>query len=432
MASWAPAAAGTLFYGLSLGVGLATLVALWARACGATAEAADTLASRLERNRATALRTSVRLLRAASPWFRRLAPWAALALPAWELAGGDAVLAGTLALLTVGALWLQGFGAVSPTRALALRASLLVWFLAALVPWATAPEGPFTRLRDQWLLPTPVGSLVNDFYYRWTLYPAEALKPLAARSQPTVQVTPEVPRPLRDAFCAQAREIGPLCVDTPEAADLAAVPEGEGPALALGAARIPWPRARASQRGAWRDFSEATDSRSALRHATRTALFFGCPLALCWAFSSLAASAGGLFGLGRRGLLAAHVVAALLAASLFSAGLAEPSLEAERAALTDPSPDPAAIRRYAASDDPVARFYAVRAAGRAGREQQDLLVDALSDPVINVRYAAAEALGLTGGDRAVEALREVLGSPEAWYVKERAYSGLWRLGWRQE
>jgi hypothetical protein len=420
-----------LFYGLSLGFGLATIVAVWCRACSALADLGGETGNLQAQAEAINSNGTIQAHGRWSPVVARLGPWAALLIPGWALASGDSALAVALAALVAATAWTQSGGRAPSRRALALRASVLVWFLAALSSWATAPEGAFTRLRDQWLLPTPVGALVNHFYYRWTLYPAEALKPLAARSQPTVWVGGDVPPAHRDAFCAQARRVGLLCVDAPEASDLTASLTGGGVALTRGGTHMPWPGPAGDARSVWQEFSRVTDRARPLRKATALSLVFGCPLALCWALASLAIGAGDLFGSGRRSAIAAHVAAAFVAASLFSAGLPERSRTAMREALSATPPSRESIRKYATSDDPVARFYATRAAGRRGGNVA-LLLQALSDPVINVRYAAAEALGRTGGPQAREALREVLVSPEAWYVKERAYSGLWKLGWRPE
>ncbi len=429
LASWAPAGAGSLFFGLSLGLGLATLVAFWCRACG-------TLASRgLATGVAGAPNAETRrgllhhIRRQGGRWLGKFGPWAALAIPAWAAARGDATLATGLAVLVIGVVWSQAGGFAPPSRAIVLRVGLLLWFLPALILWARAPEGPFTRPRDQWLLPTPVGSLINEFYYRWTLYPAEALKPLIAKSQPTAWVTDEVPPNPKESFCTQARELGLLCVDAVAAADCIASEADGTMVLMRGSVRKTWPKNPGAQRDAWKAFSQETDRAVALRKATAMSLFFGCPLALCWALSSLAVAAGDLFGRGWRRALAAHVAAVFLAGSLFSAGLPDPARMTLRETLERSPVNREEILRYTASANPVERFYAIRAAGRASGNEA-LLMQALSDPVINIRYAAAEALGRTGGSQAQEALQEILISPEAWYVKERAYAGLWRLGWR--
>ena len=48
--------------------------------------------------------------------------------------------------------------------------------------WATLwDENIFIRIRDHLLLETRVGRTINDFYYRYTLYPAEVFKPLSQK-----------------------------------------------------------------------------------------------------------------------------------------------------------------------------------------------------------------------------------------------------------
>lgn len=403
LGSWMPGAAGALFFGLSLGLGAGTLLGLW-----------------------------VRVTRALPSRAGGLVPWAALAVPLWAAAAGDLLLAAALAAVAAGALATQLPGRVAPARQGALRALVLVSVALGFFPWATAPEGPFTHLRDRHLLDTAAGRAVNEFYYRWTLYPAEVLKPLAARSQPTVAAPVPLAAGELERFCRDALGWGVLCVDDPRGADVHLTSSGPGLELARGDAGVAWPRNPSAQADAWKALSSRADRARALRQATYWALFLGCPLALAWGFSSLALAAGALLGKGHRGTLASLAVAGLLAASLGAAGRPDPSLSQMRVRLGGPgtgAPEADVIRAALASPSAVERFYGARAAGRARVEAHDL-VEALSDPVVNVRYAAAEALGRTGGDRSREALLELLRSPEEWYVKERAYAALWRLGWR--
>ncbi|MEW6489151.1 MAG: HEAT repeat domain-containing protein [Thermodesulfobacteriota bacterium] len=400
LGSWLPAAAGALFFGLSLGLGAGTLLGLWVRVT-------RTLPSRVG----------------------RLAPWAALAVPFWAATAGDPLLAAALGAMAAGALATQLPGRVAPARASALRALVLVLMAVGFLPWATAPEGPFTHLRDRHLLDTAVGRAVNGFYYRWTLYPAEVLKPVAALSQPTAAAPVPLPASVGERFCRDALGWGVLCVDDPAGADLHLLSAEPGLELARGGARVAWPQDPSARTDAWKALSSLADRARALRQATYWALFLGCPLALAWGFSSLALAAGALLGGGRRSTLASLAVAGLLAASLGAAGRPDRSLSEVRARLGTEVAEAGELRAALAAPSAVERFYGARAAGRA-RLEADALVEALSDPVVNVRYAAAEALGRTGGGRSREALLEVLRSPEEWYVKERAYAALWRLGWR--
>jgi len=400
MASWVPGFAGALFFGLSLGLGAGTLFGLWARNT-----------------------------RALPTRFGRVIPWLVLGVPLWALWAGDGGLAACTGAAAVGAAWSQTSARGSSPRAGLLRALLLAPLAVALIPWATAPEGAFTRLRDRFLLASPVGAALDRFYYRWTLYPAEALKPVAALSQPTAFPQGGLPPADRDRFCRQAQRLGVLCVGDPAGADFEVAPSEASLALVRGETRVPWPDGSEAQTEAWQRFSAGADRSLPLRRATALALFAGCPLALCWGISSLALAGGSLLGGRRRQVVASLVLSGLLAASLGTAGLPDPALDRARELGGAAEPDPQAVREALGADSPVARFYGARAAARA-RVETSLLIDALSDPVVNVRYAAAESLGRVNGLGAREALLEVLASDEEWYVKERAYSALWRLGWR--
>jgi HEAT repeat protein len=123
-----------------------------------------------------------------------------------------------------------------------------------------------------------------------------------------------------------------------------------------------------------------------------------------------------------------RVPGALLLAALLAAGLGL------LGAVGKPPPKPPgtaeALRQGLDSADPVRRFYAVRGTRAAGPAAAPFLLRALEDPVINVRYGAAEALGAVPAPVVADRLLAVLASREEWYVKERAYASLWRLGWR--
>ncbi len=62
----------------------------------------------------------------------------------------------------------------------------LVFFLGA-GAWITKGR-PFTEVRDYLLLPTAVGRQVNDFYYRYTLYPAQVFKSLSQKTIRTAAI----------------------------------------------------------------------------------------------------------------------------------------------------------------------------------------------------------------------------------------------------
>lgn len=213
-------------------------------------------------------------------------------------------------------------------------------------------------------------------------------------------------------------------------------PASDGRRLELvrGAVRIPWPGAasgpasREERTARWRAFSAAADRAGPLRRATAAALFLGCPLALCALVAGLALSLTARLPAGSPRATGAAVLAGLAAVLLAGAAFpAKGSPATEDQAGANPLAD---LRSRLDSPRVAERFYAAHAAAQAGPAATPLLIDALSDPVINVRYAAAQSLGRTGGPAARTALLEILRSPASWYEKERAYGALWRLGWR--
>ncbi len=402
LASWAPPAAGAVFFGLSLGLGTAAVL-------GVAVATARMLPERAG----------------------RAAPWLVLALPAAAWRYGDPQLA--LFLLSVAAAALAWARPPPDRRVALLRAAAGAVAALGLVPWVRAPEGAFTRVRDRILLSAPSGPglWLNHLYYRWTLYPAEALKPLDARSQPWVR--PELPEPARRSFCRQVLRFGALCADGPPgAADVLARGTGDRIILEADGSRVPWPSDPARQEMLWRRLAREADRARALRRATALALFAGGPVALAWTLGGVALWLGGWIPGRREQVLGVLLCAGLLGGMAAAASLPPPWLrEAMSLAASPRAPPEADVVSLLRSPRPVLRVYGARLAPRLGPRGESWLLRALGDPVINVRYTAASGLGRTGGARARKALLGLLGSRgEEWYVKERAYTALWRTGWR--
>ncbi len=398
LGSWAPAGAGAVFFGLSLGLGGAALLALLAAALGLAPGRAG------------------RIL----PWGTALAP---LGLGLWGRDWGLVAAAEPVALAA--AAWAAG----RPGRRLpALRLACAALTLVGLLPWALADEGPFIRFRDRVLLARETGPALalNTFYYRWTLYPAEALKPLAARSQPTAWANPAAGD--RAALCGAAARVGLWCVDDPSGADVRIEP---GPRLVLGPAEVPWTGTPQARRQAWDELSARADRARPLRRVTAVSLFYGCPLVLAGLLSGLAVWLGAWMPHPGHRKAAALVCAALLGGLVAAVARQPPWLVRVRQDLADiPTPEAGRVEAALRARRPVARFYGAQAAGRLGPGWEAALEAALADPVINVRYAAAQALGRIASPRARQTLKGLLESPADWYVRERAWSGLRRSGWR--
>ena len=78
----------------------------------------------------------------------------------------------------------------------------------------------FINIRDFLLLSNPVGKSVNDFYYRYTLYPAEAFKSLEQKLQRPIRLTDIRPAALDRRVASQMRYRDYLVVGNDEPVEL--------------------------------------------------------------------------------------------------------------------------------------------------------------------------------------------------------------------
>lgn len=393
-----PGWAGALFFGLSLGLGFATVCFLWGRFLHSLPREALGIGA------------------------------AALAVfPLFAVFRGEVLLAATLVAIAVGAGalgwksagvgngWLLALGAV----AIALGFST----------WSEAPEGGFTRLRDQYLLKSSAGRAVNDFYYRWTLYPAEAIKPFMALTQPVAllgdrEATPQQVEKLRRDLLRT--RILTLPEET-EGADLRIVNQGGKLLIAAGKTTLAWPVAAKAQDDALLKLSSMTDTAKMLRRMTAYSLAVGCPIAaallLCYPLRALSSL------IPRRRNLLFLTLAAAMGVALAAAGRSTEETE-RRNALMEGKASATEMQAALTSPDPADRIYGLAAAGRDAPANKAALLAALEDPVPNVRHTAALALGALSDADVREALLDIVNGQGLWYIKDRAYLALIRGGWR--
>jgi len=406
IASWKPAGAGAVFFGLSLGLGFGTLMGLWVK-CSSFASGKT----------------------------GKIVQWAPANLAVWALLMGDAALAAMFVAMLCGIVALHSIRVQKQnlSRNVLLPLACLAIISVGIWPWATAGEGPFTRMRDKLFLGSSLGLGVNSFYYKWTFYPAEVLKPLATRSQPVVSVEPDVPPEFVDDFCETIDKFNGICLPGPVVgADLSfAVSENGVREIRAAGISGPWPSDPKNQKEAWNELSSKTYSFKATRSATAWALVGGCPLALIATLAGIVMWLGEKSGPGKTAMALAFSV--LIALGLGFSGWSNNG----RSKVLDtfnnstlPSIDE--VGQIFENGDNVARFYTTREMRRYGVRAIPLLTRALADPVINIRYAACESLGEINSSRSKRALKKILEGNSDWYVKDRAYFALRRLGWRPD
>lgn len=394
LASWAPAFAGALFFALALGVGYGAVSFLygyqWRRIP------------------------------------RRFWSWAALPLAILPFVAlyrneWDTHVALTLAGATGVIFGLKAEGEAAFDRKKALTAVLAAILIAiGFLPWATAREGAFTRIRDTVLLNFDALRPVSDFYYRWTLYPAEAIKPVDIRTQPGAAVEEK----LRAEFCPSAWQLGIVCMPPGAGGyDFVVKPEAENAVLVSGSARMVWDYSSMEANAAnFKNFGDATDTARILRRSTAISLTWLLPLAI------LAALSYGCLMLGRNNPTYAVIAAFAIAAATGYLGMAGSGRE-ELDRLANGGSSFEEVSAALNSPYPVKRLYGAVAAGRDPEPHSARLMRALTDPVVNVRYNAALSLGGLRTEEAKKRLSAILASDEEWYVKFRAYSALAQLGW---
>jgi hypothetical protein len=318
----------------------------------------------------------------------------------------------------------------------------------------------FINIRDFLLLSNPVGKSVNDFYYRYTLYPAEAFKSLEQKLQRPIRLIDFRPATLGRRVASQMRYRDYLIVGNDEPVELEIKQAGDNLDWLSNGARIlavtpesffSNPNAVLSQ------FSRQTDRSAFLRTFTFFGILFAFPILLyCGVFGILRLLTGlflqpshatllssilcFLIGIvllvpvhqgGRRPVNAENLAAALDAVDWRDRVAALKLIEQLQLDISDyPSYEKSITSRHLPE-----RYWLAHALGLSKEDHTiDDLFTLLRDPEPNVVCQALYALGMRGGDRKSDIMETILAkirSTDNWYVQRYAYLALRSLGWRQ-
>ena len=317
----------------------------------------------------------------------------------------------------------------------------------------------FSEIRNRFLLSTPVGLAVHDFYYRYTLYPAEAFKSTEQKLIRACRFAPGSDPAAVERIKPRLIPRDYLVIDAPDVpVDLNisvaenAVILGEPSAPAVRASVDDFLRSPAQYLDA---YSEKTDRNAALREFTFLSLITVTGLVAYLIVYSPARLAAGFFLSANRADIAGAV--ACLAAGLAVLAAAEyrspgPPLEPAAAIQAIHSPEldlrVAALKTFARqrmeidgrsdwskilkSPHVVERYWLVQAC-MASRSEATLagLYKLAGDDHVGVAYQACAGLRLRKDRKAVPVLRRVVATSPHWYVQGYAYRAMKALGWRQ-
>ena len=338
--------------------------------------------------------------------------------------------------------------------------------------WATQfNRGLFTTIRDHLLLSNPIGSKVNDFYYKNTLYAAEVFKSFSQKTLRTCRVTgfddPE--RIMRLTKHLAKWDI--LVVDGKSRPDLtiAVAPTGdtaESPQQSPAAEKITLVtknnrkietdiRDLATKTKHWlAEVSTIGDTFAPFRKLTFLGLLIGFPVLLYLMIYTLLR---GLTGLIFKDTIATVVASALCLAigigmliPIFTgSNITIPAADIDDVLQHGSRPQRIALlrqlekqkaeiddypgyRTIMAENSVVERYYLARILAHSKRDRtyNDLLTLA-SDPHINVTCQAYYAIGQRGKPPARGFLLARIQNSPDWYAQYYGYNALRTLGWRQ-
>ena len=318
----------------------------------------------------------------------------------------------------------------------------------------------FINIRDFLLLSNPVGKSVNDFYYRYTLYPAEAFKSLEQKLQRPIRLTDIQPAALGRRVASQMRYRDYLVVGTDDPVELEIKQAGDHLNWLNKGTRILaiTPKSFFSNSNAvLAQYSRQMDRSAFLRTFTFFGILLAFPILLyCGVFGILRLLTGlflqpsratllssvlcfmigvvllvPVFQGDRRPVKAENLAVALDAADWRDRVAALKMIERLQLEITAyPSYEKSITSRHLPE-----RYWLAHALGLSKEDRTiDDLFTLLGDPHPNVVCQALYALGKRGGDRKsdiIEAILAKIRSTHSWYVQRYAYLALRSLGWRQ-
>jgi hypothetical protein len=314
----------------------------------------------------------------------------------------------------------------------------------------------FTDFRDIYLLSNPVGSKINKFYYKYTLYPAEVFKSLNQKMLKTGMIESQktdATRMLENIFLNDDYIPIQQNID----ADLKVISTGEDfifkshdrPVLRISAREF-----FQDPHSAITEFEQKSDTWAFFRKITMFSLLSGFPLAVYVIVHGIISILFGIFfNLRSSSLIASILCFVLCLVFIFSFQLNRTRNISERnladaldsgrwqdrvAALKFIDQNGLEIKQFHTypellkSDYVAERYWFVRtlANSRKPGTYRDLL-GFVNDTHPNVASMALYGLGRRGNKEAIGRIMQVIKTSNDWYLQWYAYKALRALGWRQ-
>ena len=341
-------------------------------------------------------------------------------------------------------------------RRLTLFHALCPLLLALL--WTTQMEGSiFGDVRDYLLLSNSVGTKVNDFYYRYTLYPAEAFKSLDQKLIKTVFLDKIPSRAVSQALERALLNDDYLSVGQERAAELVITEKNHELHFQQGGVTVSSAKLHQflPSPAPWlADFSAKTDRNRLFRKLTFVSLLIGFPLFLYILvyglvmlllspfLSSTTSSVVATFFCLSAGVLLFFLLftwrGAVRDQGQVAQALQSSDSKTRVAALKFIDSRGLEITRYPAyrdllnSSSIAERCWIAKALGTSRRsESYKELLSFLDDPYPTVVHATFQALAKRKNPAAIPRILASLETSTDWYNQWHAYKALRSLGWKQ-
>jgi hypothetical protein len=315
----------------------------------------------------------------------------------------------------------------------------------------------FLDIRDHLLLSNQLGTKLNDFYYAYTLYPAEVFKSLDQKALKTYHLEHIQDHALAASIERRLARHDYLRVEGDAPVDLRVVQKGDKLAFQRRDREVLEITAQGlfSRAGTLlRKFSERSDTHRFFRRFTFFSLLMGFPILLHVFLFSLFQAGIGLFLNKGTSSMCASAVCLAIGISLFAffvhsrvrgaeIGDVGSALESRRWQERVAALKLVEKRGKELGDFPIyrsmlkspripVRYWLARALGVSReRETFDDLLAFLDDPHHNVVSMAFYALGRRGEQNSVGVILQRIASSRHWYSQLYAYKALRRLGWHQ-
>jgi hypothetical protein len=314
----------------------------------------------------------------------------------------------------------------------------------------------FTDFRDIFLLSNPVGSKINKFYYKYTLYPAEVFKSLNQKMLKTGRIESK-----KSAAGRMPENIflnyDYIPIKGNIEADLKVISKGDDFIFnnkGSHVLQISSEKFFTDPRRAIRKFEQKSDTWALFRQITSFSLLTGFPLAVyVLVHAGISIIFGFFFRLSTASRVASAMCFVLCLLLVFSFQLNRSrdiseetladALNSERwqkrvAALKIIDKNRLEIKQFQAyprllnSASVAERYWFVRTlANSRNPETYSDLLSFLNDSQPNVVSMTLYALGQRGNTKSVGRIIQVVKSSDDWYHQWYAYKALRKLGWRQ-